>query len=191
MERYFHKAKSKPPRIRLSLAPKDRPVSFELPRDKSLPVLIMVLVSIWGAVGIVGNFLLIAPMTEKAHGAALLVPYGLAALVTIVIVGLGWLALRLYVREDIVTIGEDEIIHRSPRLWGENVWREPLANYRGLRASALEIDIGAKKLTYQLVELVHESDEEKTIPVFIERGTSLPQHLLRQMQSELGKEFVG
>jgi len=187
MGKYFHIAGKTPPRIRLDLG--KRPQSYELPMDKRLAVTILALVSLWGAVGTVGTFMLMQGLTENSRGMEMFFPWALGALIATVIIGFGALALRLYVHEREISIGQQEVVSRTPRLFGWSEWREPIANYSGLRIASLETESGGRPIPWQMVEMVH-PDQSRNLPVLSDKGESVPLHIQAGLSKALGLPFL-
>ncbi len=180
-----------PPGKTLRIRPdfSDNPVVIRLPRDRRLAMVLLVLVCLWGAIGTVGTFGIFAALTREAGGFARLWPPALALVVTGCILLIGWKALRLYVSENIIVINDGRVCLKRRSLWSTQDWCEPLSGYKGLAGRTLKTKKNARGLPYQIVELVHRQ-KEKTLPVFVDQGSSIPSYLMDDIANGLGIQVL-
>lgn len=163
------------------------PVVIRLPVDRRLAVFVLALVCLWGAVGTIAGFRLLAPMTERTRDFEMLLPFLLALLVSGAIMTVGWRALRLYVGEQQMEIHGDFIRCRRPGLLADLRWREPLAAYSGVRLVTIATE--AEDRPWRLVELVHDR-RDRTVPLYLERSRQPLTRLATDLAERLGKPII-
>jgi hypothetical protein len=163
----------------------EHPVKIPLPRDRRLAVIVLAFVCIWGAIGTIGTFGIPAVLAQNTQGIVRLWPYMLALVMTITVLYFGWTAMRLYVSNDTITIDNGQVCFTRVELFSKSSWCEPIAAYQGVRNREISTKVNNKAVTYQVVEIIHPANG-KTLPVFIDKGASLPAHILSDLATSLG-----
>lgn len=166
-----------------------KPITIELPRDRRFATFVLAIVCFWGAIGTVGTFGIPAVLTALTPGLLKLLPFALAFISTGSVLYFGWMAMRLYVSNDTITIDQDEACLMRIQLFSKTRCCEPVSAYTGLQSRSLSTQVNNKAVTYQIVEMVHQ-EAEKTLPIFIDKGTSLPIHIVQDLSASLGLKII-
>jgi hypothetical protein len=146
----------------------ENPVRIELPRNKRPAWIALALVSVWGAVGVVGQFHGLARLSTNT-GLTLMAILTIATISTYIVIHIGVLAMRSYVTNDTILLFDDHVEFTAWSLFGKTKWSAPLSEYQGVQTRELPAGDPSNDKPYQIIELVH-PDKNRTLPLYLEKS---------------------
>ena len=159
-----------PPNRTVSVRPdiSENPMRIELPRNKRPSFITLALVSIWGAVGVVGLFHGLARLSANTD-VTLMSSLSIAFISTYIATHIGVLAMRSHVTNDTILLFDDHVEFTAWSLFRKTKWSAPLSEYQGVRTRELPASDQSNDKPYQLIELAH-PDKNRTLPLYLEKS---------------------